>query len=88
MIECLKASGMPIKDIRQFIDWCMAGDETLTQRLHMFYERRQAVQAQMAKLQETLKTIEYKCSYYEAAVAAGTEATHRQRPCGAQAEQP
>lgn len=26
IIECLKATGMPIKDIKNFIDWCSEGD--------------------------------------------------------------
>jgi DNA-binding transcriptional MerR regulator len=32
-IECLKKSGMSIKDIKTFIDWCQEGDETLKERL-------------------------------------------------------
>lgn len=74
IIECLKATGMPIKDIRTFIDWCAAGDSTLEARRAMFYERRRAVEAQMKELQKALETIEHKCRYYDAAVAAGTEA--------------
>ena len=60
-IECLKATGMPIKDIRQFIDWCMEGDASLQRRLDMFHERKRVVEEQMAALQKTLETIEYKC---------------------------
>ena len=33
VIDCLKKSGIPIKDIAQFIDWCMEGDSTLDERL-------------------------------------------------------
>lgn len=29
VIECLKATGMPIKEIKNFIDWCSEGDATL-----------------------------------------------------------
>ena len=28
IIECLKKTGMPIKDIKIFIDWCLEGDTT------------------------------------------------------------
>ena len=38
IISCLKASGMPIKDIREFLHWCALGDESLSQR-SMFLER-------------------------------------------------
>ena len=33
IIECLKKTGMPIKEIKQFIDWCIEGDSTIDKRL-------------------------------------------------------
>ena len=77
MIECLKSTGMSIKDIKQFCSWIQMGDASLDQRLAMFHERRKVVQDQIAKMEQTLATIEYKCWYYETAVAAGTEAIHK-----------
>ena len=32
VIECLKATGMPIRDIKTFIDWCADGDASLEKR--------------------------------------------------------
>jgi DNA-binding transcriptional MerR regulator len=72
LIECLKATGMPIKDIRQFIDWYMEGDGTLKERRELFHERRRAVKAQMGELQKALDMIDYKCWIYDTAVAEGT----------------
>lgn len=77
MIECLKRTNMPIRDIQQFIAWVQEGDATLQQRYDMFVERRQSVQEQIAQLQKTLEFIEYKCWYYSTALEAGTEAVHR-----------
>lgn len=76
IIECLKKTGMPIREIRQFSEWILQGDASLQQRYEMFLERRRAVEAQIAELQETLDTINYKCWYYETALAAGTEKIH------------
>ena len=72
LIECLKSTGMPIRDIKQFIDWYMEGDTTLPQRRDMFYERKRAVEAQIEMLQATLDMIDYKFWYYDTAVAAGS----------------
>ena len=77
MIECLKQTGMPIKEIKQFCQWVQQGDASLQQRFDMFRERRKAVQEQMAQLEKTMEVIEYKCWYYETALAAGTESIHR-----------
>lgn len=72
-IECLKESGMALKDIKTFIDWCKEGDSSLTARLNMFYQRQEAVKAQIKELEKTLAYIDFKIDYYSQAVADGTE---------------
>ena len=74
LIQCLKRAGMSLADIRRFIDMTAQGDSTIDQRLALFYRQREAVQQQMAHLQQTLAASEYKCWYYETAKAAGTTA--------------
>lgn len=76
IIECLKKTGMSIKDIKIFIDWCIEGDSTIEQRLELIKQQREAVLAQMNQLHETLNTLNYKQWYYETAKAAGTCAIH------------
>lgn len=76
VIECLKKSGMSIRDIRKFSQWVQMGDDSLRERYDMFLERKQIVEAQIAELQETLAFIEHKCWYYETAIKAGTEKIH------------
>lgn len=72
MIECLKMTDMPIKDIKQFLDWVHQGDSTLELRRDMFYERLAIIKQKMADLQQTLNVIKYKCWFYDTAVAAGS----------------
>lgn len=73
IVECLKSSGLSIKEIKQFLNWCEEGTASLEKRRDLFYKRREALNKHMAELQETIKTIEYKCWYYDTALAAGTE---------------
>jgi len=77
IIECLKRTGMPIKDIKQFTVWVQQGDASLKERYEMFLERKRAVEEQMAQLQQAMKVIEYKCWYYQTALEAGTESVHQ-----------
>lgn len=76
VIECLKKTGMSIKDIRQFSKWVLMGDDSLKERHEMFLERKRAVESQISELQETLDFINHKCWYYETAIEAGTEKIH------------
>ncbi len=73
LIECLKKSGMEIKDIKQFMEWCAEGSSTYPQRLAMFRQQKEAVEAEMARMEKTLDMIRFKCWYYEQALQDGNE---------------
>lgn len=83
VIECLKTSGMSIKEIKEFLIWCQEGDTSLEKRRDMFYNRFEEVQKQIEILQGTINTLKYKCWYYDTAVAAGTEDTVKKLPLDA-----
>ena len=72
IISCMKKAGMSIRDIRQYIELAMQGDDTIDLRLQMFHRQRDALRAQIAEMERTLETVEYKCWFYETAQAAGT----------------
>ena len=72
IIGCMKKAGMPIKAIREYIELAIQGDDTIDARLALFARQRDALKEQIAELQRTLKTVEYKCWYYETAKKAGT----------------
>lgn len=80
IIECLKTSGLSIKEIKLFLDWCQEGDSSLQQRKELFYERLAVVTKQMEELQKTMNTLRFKCWYYDTALAAGTEEVTKNLP--------
>ncbi|WP_461219111.1 MerR family transcriptional regulator [Lapidilactobacillus salsurivasis] len=73
VITCLKETGMQLDEIRQFVDWCLIGDTTLTARLDFFIAHREKVEAQLAQVQGYLQKVDHKIDYYQRACAAGTE---------------
>ena len=73
IIECLKKSGLSIKEIRSYIDMTKRGDDSLEERLQLFEERKKDVERQMKELQETLDLLKYKCWYYEMAIQNQSE---------------
>ena len=72
VIGCMKKAGMSIKDIRQYIELAMRGNDTIDARLALFEHQREVLTAQLEEMQHTLRTVEYKCWYYETAKAAGS----------------
>ncbi|MDF2589251.1 MAG: putative transcriptional regulator [Anaerocolumna sp.] len=75
-IECLKKTGMPIKDIKHFMDCCVVGDSMIDERSDIIQSQRDAVIEQMKEMQEMLDMLNYKCWYYETAKEAGTCSIH------------
>ena len=73
VIECLKKSGMEIKDIRQFMEWCAQGSSTYPQRRAMFIRQRESVEAEIARMNRVLDMLNFKCWYYEQAIKDGNE---------------
>ena len=67
LICCLKNTGMPIKQIKEFIRLCLKGDNTLDVRREIFITHREEVINQMAELQKNLDKINCKINYYDCA---------------------
>ena len=73
VIECLKKSGLEIRDIRQFMDWCALGSETYPQRRELFVRQKAAVEAELERMERVRDMLIFKCWYYEQAMADGNE---------------
>ena len=64
VIECLKKSGLEIKDIKQFMDWCVKGASTYSQRKALFEKQRETLEAEIAHMNQVLDMLKFKCWYY------------------------
>lgn len=73
VIECLKKSGMEIKQIKQFMQWCVEGPSTYIKRKELFKARKEALETELKELQKTVAMTKFKCWYYEQAIADGNE---------------
>lgn len=81
VLNCLKNSGMPIREIRHYLELCKDGDETLADRLKIMLGQKRYIEEQIEMLNLNLKELEYKIWYYETAIEAGTEAIHKGHLC-------
>ena len=73
VIECLKKSGLEIKDIKRFMDWCVEGASTYPQRKELFEQQRKIVEAEIAHMNRALDMLKFKCWYYDQAMQDGCE---------------
>lgn len=73
IIECLKKSGLEIREIKQFMEWCAQGSATYPQRRELFLKQKAAVESEIERMNRVLDMIRFKCWYYEQAIADGNE---------------
>lgn len=73
MIGCLKKSGLEIKDIKKFMNWCVAGPSTYADRRDLFLRQKESLETEIAHMNKALDMLKFKCWYYEQAMKDGNE---------------
>lgn len=73
IIECLKRSGLEIKDIKKYMDWCKEGASTFLQRKELFEKQKKSVESEIERMNRVLDMLKFKCWFYEEAIKAGTD---------------
>ncbi|WP_456287190.1 MerR family transcriptional regulator [Paenibacillus sp. AK002] len=63
-VICLKNTRMPIRDIRQYMDWIQEGDTTIERRLEMMKKHKQAVLDEISLMTDSLQGIDEKIKRY------------------------
>ena len=74
VIDCLKKSGLEIKEIKEYMSLCSLGNTTLKQRKEIFEKQKEEVLQEMEKLQKVLSMLNYKCWYYDQDIEKNDEA--------------
>ena len=71
LLTRLRATGMPIAEMRRYAELCRVGPATFDERRELLEEHRRQVLDRIAELQADLALIEYKIGvYFEAAAQA------------------
>lgn len=82
LIECLKKSGLEIKDIRKYIEWCGQGSSTYPQRRELFEKQKQTVEAEIERMNKVLDMLKFKCWFYEQVMSIGEDEVWKMIPDG------
>lgn len=73
VIECLKKSGMEIKNIKYFMELCGQGSKTYEERRDLLLKQKENVEHEIERLEQVIDMLKYKCWYYEQAIQDGNE---------------
>lgn len=68
LITRLRATGMPIREVRRYAALVRAGDGNEIERLELLLAHRERVEAQLAEVTAHLRAIDHKIGIYEGKV--------------------
>ena len=74
-IKRLKATGMPIKEIKKYAVLRAKGDVTLSERMEMLIQHRQSLNEQISRLQEHEAMLDEKIAFYRQEIKGHREDT-------------
>lgn len=69
-LQLLRATGMPIREAKEFVALTWAGDHTIADRVEVLTAYRTALRERMARDVEHLEALDRKIGYYEDVLAA------------------
>lgn len=74
-LQILRKCGMSIKDMKQYMNYCLEGPNTIPQRKIMLAKTREEILVRMQELQESLSYIDDKQEYYDDVLEGKVEYT-------------
>jgi DNA-binding transcriptional MerR regulator len=80
LVQCLRATGMPIEDLHAYAELVQQGDGTENERLGILHAHRDRILAEMQELETALGLVDRKIEGYRQLVAGritGDAPTHR-----------
>ncbi|TIC84557.1 MerR family transcriptional regulator [Nocardioides sp. GY 10127] len=80
LVTRLRATGLPIRDVRRYAELVRAGEGNEAERLELLREHRRHVLAQLAEVTEHLGAIDAKIGVYEERVGAASSAPPSSSP--------
>ena len=64
IVLCLRDTGMPLSEIRHYMELCSQGKSTLPERLEIIRQQKENAYRQMAELQKKIDHLEWKKQHY------------------------
>jgi DNA-binding transcriptional MerR regulator len=70
LIICLRQTGMPISEIRRYVDLSMEGDQTIPERKQILQKHKQMLKKKIEEINRALDKIDHKMKWYDSLLVA------------------
>lgn len=64
-LVCLKKCGMSIQEMKEYLELCLQGADTIPQRKKMLEKKQEALRASIRELEDSVAYIDWKQEFYD-----------------------
>lgn len=64
-LTCLKKCGMSIQEMKEYLDLCLQGESTISQRKEMLVKKREDLLESIKELNDSVDFIDWKQNFYD-----------------------
>lgn len=65
LICCMRTTGMSISYIKNYVELCRQGNDTIPERRQIILNQKEIVQSELKKYKQLLKAVNHKLQYYD-----------------------
>lgn len=64
IVQCLRETGMPLAEVKEYIHLCLLGDSSIPTRYQMIQNQVQRAEQELAAMEKRINTLRRKVEYY------------------------
>lgn len=72
LVQCMRDTGMPLAEVKEYIRLCLLGDPTIPQRYQMIHNQVQRAEEELLAMHKRIDTLRRKVGYYNGLLAGQT----------------
>ena len=73
IVQCLRETGMPLAEVKEFVQLCLQGDATIPTRHHILQNQVLKVEEDLMAMEKRISMLRKKVAYYNALLTAQRE---------------
>lgn len=74
LVQCLRETGMPLAEVKEYIQLGLIGSSTLSRRYQMIQTQAQRAEQQLAEMEQRVETLRRKVKHYDRLLAEQADA--------------
>lgn len=72
IVQCLRKTGMPVKDIKYYVNLYLLGDNTAPERYRMVLSQKEKAERDLEVMKERIEHLSHKAEWYEELIRSNT----------------